>query len=174
MKKSIYDPAEDSYLLSEELKKRKCKRFLDMGCGTGIQSLSVNAEEIVCADINRAALEYAKYKLRELKVEFVESDLFDKVEGKFDLIAFNTPYLDEEEPKDYAWTYKQKGRDVIEEFITRVKDYLEDNGQVLMVISDRGYEHYKKLAEKKGFIWKVLKVKALFFEKLYLVELIKK
>ncbi len=144
-----------------------------MGCGTGIQSLSVNAEEIVCADINEKALEYAKEKLKGLRAEFVKSDLFEKVKGKFDLIAFNTPYLDEEEPKDYAWTYKQRGRDVIEEFIRKVAEYLEEGGSVLMVISDRGFERYREIAEEKGFRWRVLKEKPLFFERLYLVELVR-
>ena len=34
----VYEPAEDSYLLAEVLKERECRRFLDMGCGTGIQA----------------------------------------------------------------------------------------------------------------------------------------
>ncbi len=170
MKASIYEPAEDSYLLAKELKKRKCKRFLDMGCGTGIQSENIRAEEIVCVDINKDALEYAKKKLRG-NIRFIESNLFANVEGKFDLIAFNTPYLDDEEPQDYAWTYMQNGRDIIEEFIVKAKKYLTDNGKILIVISDRDFDKYRNIAKKEGYVWRVLKEKPLFFEKLYLIEL---
>ncbi|MCX8200425.1 MAG: methyltransferase [Candidatus Micrarchaeota archaeon] len=169
----VYEPGEDSYLLAEVLKGIKCRRFLDMGCGTGLQAISIgNAKEIVCADINKDAVDYAKECVKRgdvQRIEFVVSDLFRNIGGKFDVIAFNTPYLDEGEPRDLAWTYLQDGQDIIERFIRESKKHLEEGGQVIMLISDRGYEHYKKVAEEIGYSWEVLREKALFFEKIFVV-----
>lgn len=174
MRMSVYLPSDDSWLLADELRKRTCKRFLDMGCGTGVQAESISqAEEIVCVDINPEAVEEAKSRVRrrDAKVYFVESDLFKNVNGTFDLIAFNTPYLDDSPPRDLAWTHIQNGIDIIKRFMAEAKNHLASNGKILMVISDRGYEDYKKFAESMGYTWKVISEKNLFFEKLFVIEL---
>jgi release factor glutamine methyltransferase len=166
----IYEPSDDSYLLADVLKELKCRRFLDMGCGTGLQANSIgNAEEIVCADINKDAVDYSKENVK--KIDFVTSDLFEKIEGKFDLIAFNTPYLDEGEPKDTSWTVMQNGKDVIERFIRESRAHLEDGGQIMMLISDRDYQKYEKIAEETGYKWEVAREKQLFFERIFVVKL---
>lgn len=171
----VYGPSEDSYLLAEALKKVRCRRFLDMGCGTGLQANSVEkANEIVCADINKDAVDYARENVRRKdvsKIEFVISDLFEKINGKFDLIAFNAPYLDEEAPCDVAWTAVQDGKDVIERFIRSAKAHLEKGGQIMMLISDREYDKYKKIAREEGYSWEIVSEKQLFFEKIFVIRL---
>ncbi|MGB9635035.1 MAG: HemK2/MTQ2 family protein methyltransferase [Candidatus Micrarchaeia archaeon] len=168
----IYEPADDSYLLADELKNRKCKRFLDMGTGNGIQANCIgNADEIVCVDINPQAVESAKTNVKRENVKFIISDLFTGVEGKFDLIAFNTPYLDDSEPRDICWTHIQNGEDIIMKFLNTARNNLAENGSILMVISDRGYEKYKRYALGCGYSWNVIRERQLFFEKIYLVEL---
>jgi len=171
----IYEPSDDSYLLADVLKRIKCRRFLDMGCGTGLQANSIlSADEIVCADINKDAVDYAKENVKRndiKKASFIVSDLFSNVEGKFDLIAFNTPYLDAGEPRDVSWTHMQNGRDVIERFIRDAREHLEDNGRILMLISDRGYEKYRRIAERSGYTWEVVAEKNLFFEKIFVIQL---
>lgn len=171
----VYEPSDDSYLLAEALKGIRCRRFLDMGCGTGLQAMSIgSADEIVCADINKDAVDYARENVKRkdiTKIEFVVSDLFENIVGRFDVIAFNTPYLDEGEPRDFAWTHMQNGKDVIERFITESKEHLEKDGQVFMVISDRDYDHYKKIAEENGYAWEKIREKALFFEKIFVIRL---
>lgn len=169
---AVYVPAEDSYLLSEALAARTCRRFLDMGCGTGIQAESIgHADEIVCADISKEAIEEARARVKHPNTEFIVSDLFSNIPGKFDLIAFNTPYLDDCEPCDIAWTHMQNGRDVIIRFMEEAKGHLEKDGAILMVISDRGYSKYRAEAIRLGYTWEVVAEKALFFEKIFVVEL---
>ena len=168
----VYEPSDDSYLLMNELKHRMCDKFLDMGCGSGIQSNNIKgANEIVCADINAEAVRTAKENVKGKNAKFVVSDLFENIEGRFDIIAFNTPYLDDSRPKDLSWTYLQNGRDIIKRFIVESKDYIAKNGAVLMIISNRSYNTYKEAAEKTGYEWMVLKTKNLFFEKLFLIEM---
>jgi release factor glutamine methyltransferase len=171
----VYPGAEDSVLLSEYLKTRKCKRMLDMGCGTGILANSIgHANEIYCVDINPDAIEFCKKTLGEnKKMKFLVSDLFEKIseEERFDLIVFNTPYLDDEEPHDYAWTYIQNGEDIIKKFILQAINYLEKEGEILILISDRGYEDYKKFCEDNKIKWEKIIEKELFFEKLFVVRL---
>ena len=52
----IYEPAEDSYLLVEEVRKRaRGKKVLDVGTGSGIQAraaYSAGAREVLAVDID--------------------------------------------------------------------------------------------------------------------------
>ena len=170
----VYPGAEDSVFFSEYLKNKKCKRMLDMGTGTGILANSVNATEIYCVDINPDAIEFAKKTLGEnLKFKFIISDLFEQIgkNEKFDLIIFNTPYLDNEEPHDCAWTYMQNGEDIIKKFILQAIEHLEKNGEINILISDRGYEEYEIFCKENKIKWEKIMEKQLFFEKLFIVRL---
>lgn len=170
----VYPGAEDSVFFSEYLKNKKCKRMLDMGCGTGILAKSIGyAEEIFLVDVNPDAIEFCKKTLGEnKKMKFIVSDLFSKIEEeKFDLIVFNTPYLEDEEPRDYSWTYMQNGEDVIKKFILQAINHLEKKGEILILISNRGYEEYEKFCKENKIKWEKINEKNLFFEKLFIVRL---
>jgi release factor glutamine methyltransferase len=77
-------------------------RILDMGCGAGPGGIEAAlaaqaaAPELVMADINPRALEHARANAQLAglaRVSFAEGDLFNAVEGSFDLIVANPPYL---------------------------------------------------------------------------------
>jgi release factor glutamine methyltransferase len=77
-------------------------QVLDMGCGSGVLGLSLAAArpdwQVTLADISPAALELAKENAEALgitNVRFVCSDLFSEIEGCFDGIASNPPYVPE-------------------------------------------------------------------------------
>ena len=78
----IYEPAEDSFLLEKEvLKFAKRKRVLDMGSGSGIQSLAAKkagAKSVFAIDTNIDAIKRCK----SLGIKSVKSNLFQKVKGK--------------------------------------------------------------------------------------------
>jgi release factor glutamine methyltransferase len=75
-------------------------RVLDVGTGTGAIALAVAHEHpgarVVATDTSPAALELARENARanELDVEFVHADLLDGVDGPFDLIVSNPPYVE--------------------------------------------------------------------------------
>ena len=81
----IYEPSDDSYLLSNTLKKyfsahNKNLKFLEIGCGSGIQvktllSLGIKKQNIFCSDINFLAVEECK----KLGVKCVVSNLFQNI-----------------------------------------------------------------------------------------------
>ena len=176
----IYEPAEDSYLLQEVLKKEIPKllrknpnlKFLEMGVGSGIQiqtasGLGIKKENILGGDINADAVEHCK----GLGFECVKSDLFENVEGKFDVIIFNPPYLpeDEREPEDSktATTGGREGGEIINRFLEEAGNYLKKDGRIYLITSSLTYG-----VDWKG--WKKKKVgeKKMFMEKLEVWELI--
>ena len=167
----IYQPREDSYLLSEQVKKYvKNKSFLDIGSGTGIQSVSAfkaGAKSVLAADINPESIKY----LKKQNIQTIKSDLFSNIKGKFDVIAFNPPYLpeDKREPKESRreTTGGKKGDEIILKFLKQAKSHLNKGGFILLIISsltpqDRVIKLLKKLKLKKRKIAE----KKLFFEKL--------
>lgn len=159
----IYEPAEDSYLLQEEVKKfvKPNMKVLEIGTGSGILAETAKnmGADVLAVDINPEAVKYVKEK----EINSIVSDLFSNVEDKFDLIIFNPPYLPREgmEPEDsqLATTGGEKGNEVIERFLKEAKNYLLENGKILLLFSSLtpniielferyDYKH-KKLSEQK-------------------------
>jgi release factor glutamine methyltransferase len=80
---------------------KKHKIVLDIGSGSGIQAetaLNSKAKSVLATDINPESIKL----LRSKKINAINSNLFTKVKGKFDLIIFNPPYLplDKREDKE--------------------------------------------------------------------------
>src|SRR3972149_6490963 len=98
----IYQPAEDSFFIADVLEKlfesnKKDIAVLEIGCGSGVQlqkilQVGVKKENIFGVDINKEAVRHCK----NLGFNCVHSNLFDNVNGKFDIIIFNPPYLPED------------------------------------------------------------------------------
>jgi release factor glutamine methyltransferase len=167
----IYEPAEDSLLLEKEVRKlAKRKTFLDIGSGSGIQAkaaMESGATSVLAADIDPETVKNLKSK----GIPSVRSDLFSNIKGKFDLIAFNPPYLPEDmrEPKSSrrATTGGKKGDEIILKFLKSAKSHLNKNGVILIVVSSLTHKSrilalFKKQALKK----EVLSKKKLFMETL--------
>jgi len=177
----VYEPAEDSVLLANNLDVGAGERVLEIGVGSGYVSLvaSQGAASVVGIDINPHAARLAKEnaKLNGIaNVDFIISDLFSPIRGRFDLIFVNPPYLPEKDgagrgPVELAWDGGEDGRRLTERFIKEVQDYLEPNGRVLMIQSSlSGYEETVKSLSGRGFRVKTLAEQKLFFETIYLIE----
>jgi len=98
----IYEPKEDSFLILKYIKNYCNGNVLDMGCGSGILSLEAMkySKDVLGVDSNEECVEHCKKK----EINVVRSDLFSNVNGKFDLVIFNPPYLPE------RIIYLKKGR----------------------------------------------------------------
>lgn len=177
----IYEPAEDSYLMSEALiseipkllKQNPDLRFLEIGAGSGInlktaEKAGIKIKNIWGADINVNAINQCS----NLGFNIVKSDLFKNINGRFDLVVFNPPYLplDKKEPKDsrISTTGGKRGNEVIIRFLKQAKEHLNDNGKIFIITSSLSSDiNFRKL----GYSAKVIADKKIFFEKLFLWEL---
>ncbi len=167
----IYEPAEDSFLMEEQVKKfAKGKTFLDVGTGSGILALTAKeagAKEVLAIDINSEAVKQAK----SLGINSEKSNLLRKVNKKFDIICFNPPYLplDEREDKEsrLITTGGKEGDEIILEFLKQAKTKLSKEGFILLLVSSltpkkRIYSLVKSLNLKK----RKLSSKKIFMESL--------
>ena len=109
-------PRQETEILVSECLKRirenKSKSILDLGTGSGAIALALSYELnealdrlIVATDISEKALVVAKNNYQKLryclqqKVEFYQSDLFSNIEGGFDFIISNPPYIKREKDR---------------------------------------------------------------------------
>lgn len=88
--------------LLEIIKNNEVKNMLEIGCGSGIVSITIDLEtdiSITCVDISSFAIENTKInkKLHNSNINILKSDLFENVKGKFDLIYSNPPYIKTDE-----------------------------------------------------------------------------
>ncbi|MBT3985656.1 methyltransferase [archaeon] len=169
---SLYEPREDSYLLNQHVRKHAQGKVLDMGTGTGIQAITAMEDpenEVLAVDVNPEAVEYVKKK----GVNAIQSNLFENVEGKFDLIIFNPPYLpeDKKEPEDskLATTGGKKGDEILKKFLSQAKQYLDKDGKILLLISTLTG---KPETLFKDYSWRLLESEEIFMETLgvYLLQ----
>jgi release factor glutamine methyltransferase len=80
---------------------RTAERILDVGTGSGVIALSLAKKfpemEIFAVDISNEALALARENAARLtlaeRIQFLNSDLLAKVEGTFDVIVANLPYV---------------------------------------------------------------------------------
>ncbi|WP_457752221.1 HemK2/MTQ2 family protein methyltransferase [Thermococcus sp.] len=173
----VYEPAEDTFLLAENLFVKEGDVALDVGTGTGIIALLMarKAHFVLGVDVNPIAVKLAR-RNAELNgitnVEFRLSDLFEKVSEKFDVVTFNAPYLpgEPEEPIDLALVGGGNGRKVIDRFIEDVGDYLKPGGAVQIVQSSiTGIERTLELLRKNGLKPQITAKKHIFFEDIVLI-----
>jgi release factor glutamine methyltransferase len=76
-------------------------RILDLGTGTGAILLTLLAElplaQGVGSDVSEGALQIARHNSHELgvahRVEFAAGDWFEPIEGRFDIVVSNPPYI---------------------------------------------------------------------------------
>lgn len=170
----IYQPREDSFLMSEFVKKEisalKPLSVLDMGSGSGIQAETainsgVNPENLTIVDINPLAIKVLEEKFPESQVIF--SDLFSEPLGKFDLIIFNPPYLPENDfDVEFDTTGGKYGSEIINRFLADASDHMLKGGKILLLTSSITTQ-----IDWHRYSRKLLGKKRVFFEELYVWEL---
>lgn len=164
-------PRPDTEVLVEEVLKHlhDGMRILDIGTGSGCILLSLlhysNDCRGVGADISGKALRIAKENAERLSIEqvcFVESDLFEKVEGQFEIIVSNPPYIKSgdienlmPEVRDHdPYAALDGGTDGLffyREITEKAKDYLPGGGMLFYEIGYDQGEAVRRIMEEGGF-----------------------
>jgi release factor glutamine methyltransferase len=134
------------------------ERVLDMGTGSGVSAiLAARAgAEVVAVDVNPKAVECARDNAERNgvagRITFLVADIFDGVEGDFDLIVFDPPF---------RW---YKPRDLLEmgtadenyrgltRFMAQAEDRLRPGGRILLNFGTSGdIDYLYTLIERAGF-----------------------
>ena len=98
---AVLDPRPETEILVEKALEQPFKRVLDLGTGSGCILLTLLAEREgttgMGVDISPEALDYAVQNRAAMGLEkraiFAQSDWFERVVGKFDLVVSNPPYI---------------------------------------------------------------------------------
>tara|TARA_B100001750_G_scaffold35358_1_gene25137 strand:+ start:838 stop:1731 length:894 start_codon:yes stop_codon:yes gene_type:complete len=148
---------------------KEIRRVLEIGTGSGCIALSMAIEfpeiEVVASDISETALEVARINRKDKnlvdKVEFVHSDLFENISGKFDLIIANPPYVPKKVmknlPIEYSFEPRQaliagnKGLDFISRILQDAPPFLNQKG-VLVLEAGVAAEELQR-SKDLPFIW---------------------
>ena len=180
---NVYIPAEDSYLLADNLQIKNGQSVLEIGTGSGIVAMYASklTDNITVTDINFDACELARKNFEENSIENIEilfGNLFEPVKNrKFDVILFNTPYLPTEDGEvledtiNYAFDGGLNGRKVIDLFLNEVGNHLNDGGIVQMIQSSlSGNEETLEKLDNLGFIAEIAASEHFFFEDITLIN----
>ena len=163
------------YEVIELLKNKENVDILDLCTGSGAIAISLKKNlpnaKIVGTDISKDALEVAKInaKNNNAKIDFIKSDLFEKVQEQYNAIISNPPYiktkiiktLDKEVQKEpiLALDGGQDGLDFYKKIIKDAYKYLKPDGylcleigydqkeEVINLINENG--NYKEVYSKK-------------------------
>lgn len=163
-------PRADTEILVEKvlsiIEQENIKKVLDIGTGSGAIAVSIAKHkdvDVLALDINKDALYMAKENARANgvdKVRFLQSNLFENVEEKFDMIVSNPPYIETEEiqklepnVKDFepilALDGGEDGLDFYREIIAKAKLYLNDKGYLAFEIGYNQAKAVSSLMEKE-------------------------
>jgi len=157
--KDVLIPRPDTEVIVEEAlaicrtEALKQPRVLDIGTGSGAIALALAQEipdaQITATDISAAALVVAKKNACLLHLEnsivFLQGNLFEPVNGEFDMIVSNPPYIGAEEyetlaagvkdyePREALWA-GETGVEFYEKLIYQAHSRLKENGWLLLEI----------------------------------------
>ena len=150
---NVLIPRQDTEIVVEEaiglIKANNYKTVLDLCTGSGAIAISIakytNAN-VVATDISKEALEVARKnaKTNEVDVKFIESDMFNNVEGKFDLIISNPPYIKTSEMENLQEIVKKEPKLALDGDIDGLKFY--------RIIAENAYKH---LNEKGSLVLEI-------------------
>jgi len=145
--------------------------LLDLCTGSGALAISLKNEcpylSVTASDISAAALETARLNAERLldgglkAIEFIESDLFENIPGKFDIIVSNPPYVPSGEIAALAPEVRREpplaldggadGLELIRKIVAQAVGHLSPGGAFLLEADPQQMAAIAGLLEAHGF-----------------------
>lgn len=137
--------------------------IIDLGCGSGVIGITlekkVSTKTVDLIDISKDALEVAKINCEKLnsKCNLIQSDMFENVEKKYDVIISNPPYIKEneiiedivKENEPHLALYAGKdGLDCYKKILETVNEYKKEKCLIAFEIGYQQAEDIKRLVDK--------------------------
>ena len=164
---NVLIPRPETELLAEAVANRaKDKSVLDLCTGSGAIAISVKKHEptaaVTASDVSENAIFVAKANgvANLVDVKFITSDLFENIDGEFDIIVSNPPYIKTDdiqnldvEVRGYepviALDGGKDGLDFYRRIIDGAAAHLKDGGELLMELGMGEAEDVKAYADGK-------------------------
>lgn len=167
--KDVLIPRQDTEISVETLlkiiKNNKINNMLEIGCGTGIVSISVDLEtkiDVTAVDISKRAIENSIINKEKLGsgIKIMKSDLFSNIKESFDLIYSNPPYIKSDEIEKLQVEVRkheprlaldggEDGLHFYRKIIEKAPEYLNDRGYLVFEIGHDETKDIYALMEDK-------------------------
>lgn len=172
---NVLIPQPDTEILVEKAIERieKCKyiKVLDLCTGSGAVAIAIanyfrkkgtNCKIEICAsDVSEEALDVAKMNAAQLlgnvEIQFVKSNMFENIDGKFDLIVSNPPYIETDTISQLSKEVQREphialdggadGLDFYRIIAKEGRNYLKEHGSILVEIGYAQKESVSRLFE---------------------------
>ena len=137
-------------------------KVLDVGTGSGAIALSLATErsnwQVTASDISQDALDLAQENAEaiDVAIDFVQSDCFQAITGKYDIIVSNPPYISETDREEVglnvlasephlALFAEEDGYAVYRKIAQNAQKHLTEKGKIYLEIGYKQGEHVKEL-----------------------------
>lgn len=156
--------------------KKNNLKILDLCTGSGIIAITLKKEldqffiDVVASDISEEAIKVAKEnaQFHDATIEFIQSDIFDNIDDKFDIIVSNPPYIDRKDEvtmQDNVLKYdphlalfaEEEGMYFYRNIVEKASSYLNVNGVIFFEIGYDQKDKIIKLADMNGYFAEVYK-----------------
>ena len=155
----VYQTSGDSELIAKSVKINKNEIFLEIGCGTGVVSIATakRSKSGIGVDINEKAVENSKQNadMQGIKnVEFLKSDVFENVSGKYNVIICNPPFTKHDARDNIDRMFWDPEDEMKRKFFREAGKFLKPNGKIYFGwanFADVDVNLPFKLAEENGY-----------------------
>ena len=168
--KNVLDPRGDTETLIDYIIEKPVRSVLELGTGSGVIAITLACEwrevNVTATDISEDALVLAEINAAkfnvENKIQFVQSDWFNNVEGMYDLIISNPPYIgliEQDKISTEVAKYDPKialfagydGFDAYKSIIPKLTKFLNPDGIVVLEIGASQSKQVKNILNSSGF-----------------------
>ena len=181
---NVLIPQPDTEILVEEVIKM-CKtkykeepiKVLDLCTGSGVIAISIKKYvynvEITATDISNNALKVAikNANLNNVEIKFIESNMFEKINDKYDIIVSNPPYIEKEIIKTLSKDVQYEptlaldggtdGLSFYREISKNAYKYLQKNGYLALEIGYNQKNSVIDILEKENKYKNIINIKDL-------------